>query len=132
MAARLPLHDTGCCASCWGIQIHPARSPHQKGGSSSVSKCNLPLQAYEAMMFGQAVQAGYYVLQNARDEYRLACGPAGMHQGLVQDYLRVRLWLAVPQSYCRTQFEAGSILPLRPEGACANKCHQSVASACSV
>ena len=43
-------------------------------------------------MFGQAVQAGYYVLQNARDEYRLACGPAGMHQGLVQDYLRVSFW----------------------------------------
>ena len=43
------------------------------------------------MLFGQAVQLGYYVLQNARDEYRLACGPSGMHQQLVQDYLQVTL-----------------------------------------
>lgn len=52
------------------------------------------------MLFGQAVQAGYYVLQNARDEYRLACGPAGMHQALVQDYLRVSLHASVTRLAC--------------------------------
>ena len=47
------------------------------------------VQAYEHMLFAKAVEAGYYVLQNARDEYRLACGPDGMHRQLVQDYMRV-------------------------------------------
>lgn len=41
------------------------------------------------MLFAKAVEAGYYVLQNARDEYRLACGPDGMHRELIQEYLRV-------------------------------------------
>ena len=40
------------------------------------------------MLFGAALQAGFYVLQNARDEYRLACGPAGMHRELLETYLQ--------------------------------------------
>ena len=47
------------------------------------------MQAYEGMLFAKAVEAGYYVLQNARDEYRLACGPDGMQRELIEDYLRV-------------------------------------------
>ncbi len=39
--------------------------------------------AYDNMMFKEALKTGYYNLQNARDAYRAACGPHGMHKDLV-------------------------------------------------
>ena len=41
------------------------------------------------MLFSKALDSGYYVLQNARDEYRHACGLAGMHRALVIQYIEV-------------------------------------------
>ncbi|DBB12880.1 TPA: hypothetical protein ACH3X3_005641 [Trebouxia sp. C0006] len=38
--------------------------------------------AYDNMMFKEALKTGYYNLQNARDAYRAACGPHGMHKDL--------------------------------------------------
>ena len=46
-------------------------------------------QAFEDMLFSRALDAGYYVLQNARDEYRHACGLSGMHRDLVIQYVEV-------------------------------------------
>ena len=49
------------------------------------------VQAYEDMLFSKALDSGYYVLQNARDEYRHACGLSGMHRELVIQYVEVSL-----------------------------------------
>lgn len=52
-------------------------------------------QAYEGMLFRDALKHGCYELQNARDSYRLAVGSEGMHADLVQRYIEVsslRLW----------------------------------------
>lgn len=48
------------------------------------------MQAFEAMLFSKALDAGYYVLQNARDEYRHACGASGMHRDLAVQYIKVQ------------------------------------------
>ncbi len=45
--------------------------------------------AYYNMMFKEALKTGYYDLQNARDAYRAACGPHGMHTHLVHRYIKV-------------------------------------------
>ena len=45
--------------------------------------------AYDNMMFKEALKTGTYDLQNARDAYRLACGPHGMHKELVHCYIKV-------------------------------------------
>ena len=48
--------------------------------------------AYDTMMFKEALKTGYYDLQNARDAYRAACGPHGMHTDLVHRYIKVATW----------------------------------------
>ena len=45
--------------------------------------------AYDNMMFKEALKTGCYDLQNARDAYRAACGPHGMHKDLVHRYIKV-------------------------------------------
>lgn len=47
--------------------------------------------AYNSMMFKDALKTGTYDLQNARDAYRVACGPLGMHKDLVYRYIKVGL-----------------------------------------
>ena len=47
--------------------------------------------AYSNMMFKDALKTGTYDLQNARDAYRVACGPLGMHKDLVHRYIKVNL-----------------------------------------
>ena len=42
-------------------------------------------------MFKDALKTGTYDLQNARDAYRVACGPLGMHKDLVRRYVKVNL-----------------------------------------
>ena len=54
------------------------------------------MQAYEDLLFGKALDAGYYVLQNARDDYRHACGLSGMHRDLVIQYIEVCSLQALP------------------------------------
>lgn len=46
--------------------------------------------AYSNMLFKEALKTGTYDLQNARDAYRVACGPLGMHKDLVHRYIKVR------------------------------------------
>ena len=50
--------------------------------------------AYDNMMFKEALKTGYYDLQNARDAYRAACGPHGMHTHLVHRYIKVATYSA--------------------------------------
>jgi leucyl-tRNA synthetase len=42
------------------------------------------------MAFREAVKAGYYDLQSARDTYRFAVGPHGMHADVALRYIEVR------------------------------------------
>lgn len=48
-------------------------------------------QAYDSMVFREAVKAGYFDLQSARDRYRFAVGPHGMHADLASKYIEVRV-----------------------------------------
>lgn len=52
--------------------------------------------AYTGMMFKDALKTGTYDLQNARDAYRVACGPHGMHKDLVHRYIKVD-WFSAHQ-----------------------------------
>ncbi|GIL94940.1 hypothetical protein Vretimale_1053 [Volvox reticuliferus] len=52
--------------------------------------------AYERMAFREALKAAAYDLGNARDIYRLACGPDGMHRGLVMRFIEVSTLLLLP------------------------------------
>ena len=45
--------------------------------------------AYNSMLFKEALKSGCYDLQNARDAYRIACGPQGMHKDLIHRYIKV-------------------------------------------
>ena len=51
---------------------------------------------YNSMMFRDALKFGFYDLQTARDEYRLACGSAGMHKDLVWRFMDVQTRLITP------------------------------------
>ena len=48
-------------------------------------------RAYEGLMFREALKAGLYELQDARDRYRLACGMEGMRKDLILRYIEVRV-----------------------------------------
>lgn len=53
-------------------------------------------QAYEKMMFREALKTGWYDLANARDVYRFACGPEGGSKHLLLRYIEVSTLLLVP------------------------------------
>ncbi|KAG2497803.1 hypothetical protein HYH03_004074 [Edaphochlamys debaryana] len=53
-------------------------------------------EAYERMAFREALKVAAYDLGNARDVYRLMCGPDGMHRALVTRYIEVSTLLLVP------------------------------------
>lgn len=52
-------------------------------------------EAYERLTFREALKSAAYDLGNARDVYRFACGPDGMHRGLVERYIEVGRQLVV-------------------------------------
>eukprot|EP00884_Botryococcus_braunii_P021860 jgi/Botrbrau1/8358/Bobra.0046s0019.1 len=52
--------------------------------------------AYDNMAFREAVKAGYYDLQSARDRYRFAVGPHGMHADVALKYIEVSTQLMTP------------------------------------
>lgn len=51
---------------------------------------------YDNYMFREALKTGFYDLQAARDEYRLACGAAGMHKDLMWRFMDVQTRLITP------------------------------------
>lgn len=51
---------------------------------------------YNNYMFRDALKTGFYDLQAARDEYRLACGSAGMHKDLIWRFMDVQTRLITP------------------------------------
>eukprot|EP00898_Chlorokybus_atmophyticus_P008880 jgi/Chlat1/8994/Chrsp94S08281 len=68
------------------------------------------VDAYEHMMFREALKAGFYDLQNARDEYRISCGSAGMRQDLVLRFIEVQTLLLVPLTPHFCEHVWGSVL----------------------
>ncbi|KAK9795569.1 hypothetical protein WJX73_002580 [Symbiochloris irregularis] len=70
-------------------------------------------KAYEAMLFNKALDAGYYVLQNARDEYRHACGVSGMHRDLAVQYIKVSTLLLAPIAPHTCEHVWGTVLQER-------------------
>jgi len=53
-------------------------------------------EAYDRLMFREAVKAAAYDLGNARDAYRQACGPEGMNKKLIRRYIEVSAKLLAP------------------------------------
>ncbi|GAB4822876.1 hypothetical protein N2152v2_009922 [Parachlorella kessleri] len=53
-------------------------------------------QAYDRLLFREALKSGCYDLQNARDSYRFACGPEGMNRRLLLRYIEVACRLLAP------------------------------------
>lgn len=51
---------------------------------------------YSSMMFREALKSGFFDLQAARDEYRLACGTAGLHKSLITRFMNVQTRLLAP------------------------------------
>jgi leucyl-tRNA synthetase len=51
---------------------------------------------YEQLMFREALKSGWYDLQNARDEYRVSCGAAGMHADLARRFIESQILLLTP------------------------------------
>ena len=47
------------------------------------------VQAYEGLMFREALKAGWYDLLLARDAYRVAVGEHGLHRDMVARFLEV-------------------------------------------
>ncbi|KAL4854122.1 Leucine--tRNA ligase [Chlorella vulgaris] len=52
--------------------------------------------AYDKMLFREALKHGWYDLLNARDMYRFACGPDGGNQRLLLRFIEVSTLLLVP------------------------------------
>ena len=52
--------------------------------------------AYEGAAYREALKAGWYDLQSARDAWRTACGPAGLHAALTTRYIDVSTRLLAP------------------------------------
>lgn len=52
--------------------------------------------AYDRLLFRDALKAAGYDLSNARDVYRLACGPDGMNKQLVERFIKVSCQLLAP------------------------------------
>ena len=52
--------------------------------------------AYDDMLFREALKCGFYELQSARDEYRNACGVDGMNARLVALFCEVQVKVLVP------------------------------------
>ncbi|KAK4758384.1 hypothetical protein SAY87_019685 [Trapa incisa] len=53
-------------------------------------------QHYQNFMFREALKAGFYDLQAARDEYRFSCGAGGMNANLVWRFMDVQTRLITP------------------------------------
>ena len=51
---------------------------------------------YAGMMFREALQVGFYALQNARDLYRAACGPLGLHRELAMRFIEAQALMLAP------------------------------------
>ncbi|KAF8060524.1 leucine--tRNA ligase [Scenedesmus sp. PABB004] len=53
-------------------------------------------EAYDRLLFREALKCAGYDLTNARDVYRFACGPDGMNRALIARYIEVSTLLLVP------------------------------------
>lgn len=57
---------------------------------------NMTEKNYNEYMFREALKAGFYDLQTARDEYRFSCGSAGMNRDLLWQFMDVQTRLITP------------------------------------
>lgn len=53
-------------------------------------------EAYDKLLFREALKSAAYDLTNARDVYRFACGPDGMQRDLVMRYIEASTLLLAP------------------------------------
>uniref|UniRef100_A0A383W6K7 leucine--tRNA ligase n=1 Tax=Tetradesmus obliquus TaxID=3088 RepID=A0A383W6K7_TETOB len=53
-------------------------------------------EAYDKLLFREALKCAGYDLGNARDVYRFACGPEGMNRGLALRYMELSCLLLAP------------------------------------
>lgn len=81
------------------ITLRDASAPHTYADSvfqSEMNKCIKETDAFYAkMMYKEALRAGFYELQAARDKYR-ELSFDGMHHALVYDFIRVQTLLLSP------------------------------------
>lgn len=90
----------------WMEEVIEAESSLRTGPASSfadrvfMNEINIAIEEteklYNNMMFREALKIGFYDLQTARDDYRLACGSAGMHKDLVWRFMDVQTRMITP------------------------------------
>lgn len=51
---------------------------------------------YSKMLFKEALKSGFFELQAARDKYRELCADAGLHAGLVTQYIETQAKIMAP------------------------------------
>lgn len=78
-----------CMVSQCICLLKPSRHAFWPKGACEFHAC--PLQAYEAVMFREALKTGWYDLLAARDAYRVACDERGLHRDLAARFLEARL-----------------------------------------
>jgi leucyl-tRNA synthetase len=90
----------------WMEEVLAAESSLRTGAATSFAdrvfdnEMNVAIKVtednYNSMLFREALKTGFYDLQTARDEYRLACGSAGMHKDLIWRFMDVQTRLLTP------------------------------------
>ena len=62
-----------------------------------MNEMNLKLKeahdAYDKLLFKEALKTGFFELQTARDKYRELCGEDGMCKDLVMQYIEWQEWI---------------------------------------
>ena len=66
---------------CGAFQRHASQAPTPQA---------TPAQAYDGMMFREALKAGWYDLHKARDTYRAHCAEEGLHADLALRFAEAR------------------------------------------
>lgn len=73
--------------------------------------------AYSNMLFKDALKTGTYDLQNARDVYRVACGPHGMLKDLAHRYIKVHTSFCLLKQTAQEQSSKSRVSPrFAPKG----------------
>ncbi len=79
------MEDPGQASKC----VKERETVFEEGGEVGLNTSVGCGQAYDNMAFREAVKVGYYDLQSARDRYRFAVGPHGMHADVALKYIEV-------------------------------------------
>ncbi|GBF91225.1 hypothetical protein Rsub_03545 [Raphidocelis subcapitata] len=73
-----------------GLREGPADTVQDKVFANEIAiAVHKTKEAYDRLLFREALKSAAYDLANARDLYRFACGPEGMNRALVERYIEV-------------------------------------------